>query len=68
LVNVTLSSYNSPPLNTSNPKLRCIFPSGFVLETRNGQELIHVSCGENDSSVKILTMDKDALLKSLNRF
>ncbi len=60
--------YDSPPLNTANPNLRCIFPAGFAFENRDGKELIHVSCGENDSNIKILTMDKEALLKSLHRF
>jgi len=59
--------YDSPPLNTANPALRCIFPAGFALENREGRELIHVACGENDSAVKIVTIDKEALLKSLKK-
>lgn len=47
---------------------RVIFPSGFVVEKQNDQELIHVTCGENDSSVKIITLDKENLMKSMNRF
>jgi len=59
--------YNTPPLNTATPKIRCVFPCGFAIEQQNGKELIHVACGENNSSVKIITMDKEALLKSLKK-
>ncbi len=59
--------YDSPPLNTANPALRCIFPAGFAVENRDGRELIHVACGENDSAIKIITLDKIALLKSMKR-
>lgn len=45
--------------------LHAIFPTGFTCENREGRELIHVSCGENDNGIKILTLDKEALLKSL---
>ena len=55
--------YNSPLQNTANPRIRCLYPAGFVCD----QGLIHVSCGENDSAVKIITMDKKALLNSLKR-
>lgn len=59
--------FSSPHLNTSNPRLRCIYPAGFVVEHKDGRDLIHVSCGENDSAVKIITMDKEALFKSLKK-
>ncbi len=54
--------YTSPHLNGASNKLRCIFPSGLLI-TEDGKLL--VSCGENDSSVKIITFDQDALLNSL---
>jgi predicted GH43/DUF377 family glycosyl hydrolase len=57
--------YDSPPQNTAHSKLRCIFPAGFALDTVDGKEVIHVSCGENDCAVKIVTLDKEQLLKSL---
>lgn len=45
---------------------KVIFPCGFVFETTpQGKELIHVSCGENDNSIRIVTFDKTALLQSL---
>lgn len=59
--------YDSPPLNTANPLARCVFPGTFACETRDGKELIHLPCGENDSAVKIITIDKVALLKSMKK-
>ncbi len=51
--------------HTANPKIRCLYPSGFVLEERDGREVLQVSCGENDSITKIITFDKEALFQSL---
>jgi predicted GH43/DUF377 family glycosyl hydrolase len=59
--------YDSPILNTASPKKRVIFPCGFVEEKRDGKELIHISCGENDTATKIVTVDKKALFKSLKK-
>ncbi len=55
--------YSSSHQKSSSKRLRCIFPSGFVQEN----DKILVSCGENDSTVKIITFDSQALLKSLIR-
>ena len=60
-------AYETPLLNTANPKVRCLYPVSFVPEIRDGKEVLQLSCGENDSGVKILTLDKEALLKSLKR-
>ncbi|MEN9344270.1 MAG: Beta-mannosyltransferase [Chlamydiota bacterium] len=57
--------YDTPPTNTASPLKRVIFPAGFVVEDRDGKEVIQLSCGENDAGVKIVTLDKDALLQSL---
>lgn len=57
--------YDTPHQLMANPKIRSIYPAGFVCEHREGKELIHVSCGENDSGIKIISMDKNALLASL---
>lgn len=57
--------YDTPPQNTAHEKLRCIFPSGFVLSRQGDKEVIHVSCGENDCATKIITLDKEVLMKSL---
>lgn len=54
--------YDSPPRKEN---LHCIFPTGFLCENREGQKLIHVSCGENDNGVKIITLDQEILFTSL---
>lgn len=58
--------YDTPWRHTA-PYVRCIFPGGFAIENISGKQLLHVSCGENDCAVKILTIDKEALLKSLKK-
>ena len=58
-------SYKSPHRHTANRMVQCIFPSGFVAQNQNGKDVFHVSCGENDSHIKILTFDKEGLLKTL---
>lgn len=60
--------YETPFTNTASIDKRVIFPSGFVLDNQKDRELIHLACGENDCSVKIVTMDKEQLLKSMLRF
>ncbi len=59
--------YATPPMNTADPLKRVIFPGGFVVAEQEGREVIHLSCGENDSSVKVITLDKEKLLQSLKR-
>jgi len=45
---------------------RVIFPCGFVCEEdESGREVIHLSCGENDVGIRIVTIDKKKLLESL---
>ena len=55
--------YDTAHKNTANPNIRSIYPAGFIVDG----DLIHVSCGENDSAVKIITMDKKNLLLSLKQ-
>ena len=59
--------YDSVPLNTAEARKRVIFPASFVIEKKDGKEWIHLSCGENDASIKIITLDKEILLKGLKR-
>ncbi len=59
--------FTAPLLNTANPNVRCVFPAGFVIKQKQGKEVIYLSIGENDSCVKILTIDKEALLSSLKK-
>jgi len=57
--------YETPAVNTAHSKKKAIYPAGIVLGIEEGREVIHISCGENDSLNKILTFDKEALIKSL---
>lgn len=50
---------------TPRSDLQVLFPAGFVISNELGREVIHLSCGENDMGVKILSLDKNALLRSL---
>jgi predicted GH43/DUF377 family glycosyl hydrolase len=59
--------YDTPALNTASPDKYVIFPCGFAIEKKEGKTLIHLGCGENDSAIKIVTMDKDELVKSLHK-
>lgn len=59
--------YDSPIMNTASPSKRVIFPCGFVVENRDGRDLIHISCGENDCAVKIVTLDKEKLFASMKK-
>ena len=57
--------YGSSPVNTSDLCKRVIFPSGFLEEKVDGQNLLHIACGENDCAIKVVTLDKNKLLKSM---
>ena len=46
-------------------KLRSLFPCGFVQDMSSGHTLLHVACGENDTNIRIVTIDKDALIQSM---
>ncbi len=49
----------------TNESLYCLFPSGAVAETKKNKNLLHVTCGENDSETRVVTMDRDILLQSM---
>ncbi len=57
--------YCSPHLNTADPRKCVIFPSGYVFDEDEDHSLIHLACGENDSACKIITLDKEQLVKTL---
>jgi len=59
--------FDTPITNTASTNKRVSYPSGFVIEKQQDRELIHLSCGENDSGIKIVTLDKEVLLKNMNR-
>lgn len=45
---------------------RVIFPCGLVPDTdETGREVLHLSCGENDVGIRIVTIDKNKLFESL---
>ncbi len=57
--------YDTPAINTAHSKKKAIYPAGMAFGKEEGKDVIYLSCGENDSSVKILTFDQESLLKSL---
>lgn len=57
--------YQAPFAPQRNPIVRAIFPSGFVEDRQNQRDVLHVLCGENDSAIKVVTLDKEKLFKSL---
>jgi hypothetical protein len=44
-----------------------VFPGGFVERELDGKKVIHLVCGENDCAVKVITFDKERLLKGLKK-
>ncbi len=57
--------YETSRRNTGNPRHHVIYPGSFVVEETADRKLIHLACGENDSTIKIVTLDKEKLLNSL---
>lgn len=57
--------YASPPRHTANPLVKCLFPGGFVIEENEDGDLIHLVCGENDSAIRIVTIDQENLFQNL---
>jgi predicted GH43/DUF377 family glycosyl hydrolase len=49
--------YGSSHSNTADPQKKIIYPAGIAIEEKGKKTLLHVSCGENDSAIKILTID-----------
>ncbi len=59
--------FDSPVIHTADAHKRVIFPAGIVVEKRGGKEIAHVSCGENDCAVKIVSFDLEKLMQSIGR-
>ncbi|MES2199415.1 MAG: hypothetical protein V4489_04530 [Chlamydiota bacterium] len=57
--------YDTPAINTAHSKKKAIYPAGMAFGKEEGKDVIYLSCGENDSAVKILTFDTETLLQSL---
>lgn len=58
-------AFTTPSLNTAHPSTRCLFPCGLTRKKVDGRDTFYLSIGENDSCIKVLQLDKDALLASL---
>lgn len=59
--------YGTPHAKKMNKMMRCVFPAGFATAQENDKEVIYLSIGENDSAIKLITIDKDKLYKSLRK-
>jgi predicted GH43/DUF377 family glycosyl hydrolase len=59
--------YDSPHMNTAETRKRVLFPGSFTEGMKDGKEVLFLCCGENDSSIKLITIDKQILLKTLKR-
>lgn len=57
--------YDTPTKNTAHSIKRAIYPAGIVLGNEEGRDVIYVSCGENDCTVKLITFDTEGLLNYL---
>lgn len=44
-----------------------LFPGGFVPAQRNNKDTFILACGENDLAIRIITINKKKLLKSLHK-
>jgi predicted GH43/DUF377 family glycosyl hydrolase len=60
--------YEIPHCATAPLDKRVCFPCGFVEEKGQDETWFHIALGENDSGIKILTLNKQKLFKSLSRF
>ena len=59
------SIFSTPVQNTAPVTVRASYPAGILYEVRDGRDVLVVSCGENDCSIKIIVLDKQALINSL---
>ena len=57
--------YETPTKNTAHSNKKAIYPAGIALGNEEGRDVIYVSCGENDCTVKVITFDKEGLLNYL---
>lgn len=58
-------TYSAPHLEK---RKHVIYPTGIAFEQKkDGKTIIHVSCGENDASTRIISFDKDKLLNNMQK-
>lgn len=58
--------YNTPIAPGKNPILRNCFPGGVVEETLQEKKVFHVIYGENDTSMKVVTIDREQLIVNMH--
>jgi hypothetical protein len=44
-----------------------IFPAGVAVEKRDNKHILHVSCGENDCAIKVVTIDYEKLREHMSQ-
>jgi len=59
--------YDTAHLNTAETRKRVLFPGSFSEGIKDGKEVLYLCCGENDSGLKLITIDKQILLKNLKK-
>ena len=59
--------YTTPIAKGKNRILRAIFPGGLVQTTLQDRDVFQVLCGENDTSIKVVTIDKETLISYMLR-
>lgn len=59
--------YDTPHLNTAETRKRVLFPGSVSEGIKEGKEVLYLCCGENDSGLKLITLDKKVLFNSLKK-
>lgn len=57
--------YDTPMDPRQYSKLRNLFPGGFVQAKFGNKDVFHLICGSNESAVRVVTLDRNKLLRSL---
>lgn len=55
-------AYSSPMKNPIAKNKRVLYPAGVVKGIKDGRQVLHISCGENDAAIKIVTIDLEDLI------
>jgi predicted GH43/DUF377 family glycosyl hydrolase len=59
--------YTSDITNPHGKGKKVIYPSGITQKRENGRNVLHISCGENDSNVRVVTIDEELLISSMTK-
>jgi len=67
---ITKEMYSTPIsyhslLSKSSKRFYVTWPAGYIIDQINNKTYYHVICGENESMIKILTINKEELLKNM---